>query len=49
METTKTYDNGKQKNNKSPLCDICQKANGTIIHTNVKIQKKYGTFEPIIK
>ena len=38
----KTYDNAKQKNNKSPLCDICQKANETIIHAfyECKIRKK---------
>ena len=40
----KTYDNAKQKNNKSPLCDICQKANETIIHAfyECKSRKKYG-------
>ena len=48
----KTYDNAKQKNNKSPLCDICQKANETIIHAfyECKNRKKiWKTFEPIIK
>ena len=48
----KTYDNAKQKNNKSPLCDICQKANETIIHAfyECKSRKKiWKTFEPLIK
>ena len=48
----KTYDNAKQKNNKSPLCAICQKANETIIHAfyECKNRKKiWKTFEPIIK
>ena len=48
----KTYDNAKQKNNKSPLCDICQKANETIIHAfyECKSRKKiWKTFELLIK
>ena len=48
----KTCDNTKQKNNKSPLCDICQKANETIIHAFYECKNKkkiWKTFEPIIK
>ena len=48
----KTYDNAKQKNNISPICDICKKANETLIHVfyQCKNRKKiWNTFQPIIK
>ena len=48
----KTYENAKQKNNISSICDICKKANETYIHVfyQCKNRKKiWNTFEPIIK
>ena len=48
----KTYDNAKNKNSISPVCDRCSKYNETIMHVvhNCRNRKKlWNTFEPIIK
>ena len=48
----KTYDNAKNKNSISPMCDRCSKYNETIIRVvhNCRNRKKiWNTFEPIIK